>query len=62
MKNWAEAQNSGNAPEAKAYHLIPQVKELLVKIAWSTMLGVMKAYNVQDFWPYGAPFVVICRF
>ena len=42
-EKWARAQYSSTAPEAKAYHLIPQVKELLVNIAWSTMLGVMKS-------------------
>ena len=40
---WEIAQKSSTAPEAKAYHLIPQVKNLLIKIAWLTMLGVMKA-------------------
>ena len=28
--------------KAKTYHLIPQFKELLIKLAWSIMLGVMK--------------------
>ena len=40
---WAIAQESIIAPEAKAYHLITQVKNLLIKLAWLTMLGVMKA-------------------
>ena len=40
---WAIAQESSTAPEAKAYHLIPQVKNLLIKLAWLTMMGVMKA-------------------
>ena len=40
---WAIAQKSSTTPEAKAYHLIPQVKNLLIKLAWLTMLGVMKA-------------------
>ena len=40
---WAIAQKSNTAPEAKAYHSISQVKNLLIKLAWLTMLGVMKA-------------------
>ena len=42
-EKWAIAKNSSTAPEAKAYHLIPQVKNLLIKLAWLTMLGVMKS-------------------
>ena len=38
-----KAQNSSTALEAKAYHLIPQVNNLLIKLAWWTMLDVMKA-------------------
>ena len=40
---WAIAQKFDTAPEAKAYHLIAQVKNLLIKLAWLTMLGVMKS-------------------
>ena len=40
---WAIAQKSSTAPEAKAYHLIPQVKNLLIKLAELTLLGVMKS-------------------
>ena len=40
---WAIAQKSSTTLEAKAYHLIPEVKNLLIKLAWLTMLGVMKA-------------------
>ena len=40
---WAIAQESSTAPEAKAYHLIPKVKNLLIKLDLLTMLGVMKA-------------------
>ena len=42
-EKWEIAQNSSTALEAKDYHLIPQVKNLLIKLAWLTMLGVMKA-------------------
>ena len=42
-EKWAIAQNSSTAPKAKAYHLIPQVKNLLIKLAWLTMLGVIKS-------------------
>ena len=45
-EKWAIAQNASTAPEAKAYHLIPQVKNLLTKLSWLTMLGVMKAQDV----------------
>ena len=42
-EKWAIAQNSSIAPEAKAYHSISQVKNLLIKLTWLSMLGVMKA-------------------
>ena len=42
-ENWAIPQNSSTASEAKDYHSISQVKNLLIKLAWLTMLGVMKA-------------------
>ena len=37
-EKWAIAQNSNTAPKSKAYHSIPQVKKLLIKLAWSIML------------------------
>ena len=42
MKNWAKAQIPALHEKKKVYHLIPQVKELLIKLAWSIMLDVMK--------------------
>ena len=42
--------------------LIPQVKELLVNLTWSIMLGVMKTWNVQDFRPYCDFIVFVCMF
>ena len=59
IQNWAKAQIPALHEKPNVYHLIPQVKELLIKISWSIMLGVMKTQNVHIFQPYGAPFVFL---
>ena len=47
MENWEKDQIPELHRKQKVYHLIPQVKELLINLAWSIMLGVMKTWNVQ---------------
>ena len=42
MQNRAKDQIPVLRQKQKVYHLIPQVKELLIKLSWSIMLGVMK--------------------
>ena len=46
-KNWAKLLLLVLHQKWRIYHLISQVKELLIKLAWSTMLGVMKIQKVQ---------------
>ena len=58
---WAKFLLPALHQKQKVYHLIPQVKELLIKIAWSTMMGVMKTLNVQDVQPFGE-FICFCRY
>ena len=60
--NWAKSQILALHQKPKVYHLIPQVKEFLIKLAWLFMLGVMKTWNVQAVRPYGDIIVLICRF
>ena len=44
---WAKLLLPALHQKHKVCHLIPQVKELLIKLAWSTMLSVMKIPKVQ---------------
>ena len=47
IKNWAKLLLPALHQKRRIYHLISQVKELLIKLAWSTMLGVKKIPKVQ---------------
>ena len=49
---WAKLLLPELHQKVKVYHLIPQVKELLINLSWSIMLVVMKTWNVHVFWPY----------
>ena len=58
-KNLSKIAPSSTALEAASLPQKSEAKELLIKLAWLTKMGVMKTWKVQVVRPYDALFVFL---